>query len=133
VVIDYFNFGWAKRTIWPLETNSPLIVDANALPSLAISCERLKPVSRKSSKILERGRRIATIELESRRPLESGEGLYPLPILRIPWCACRDNLSRYMRYVKRKITPRNRPVYPYCAENSVLQGGDAERGERSSP
>jgi putative ABC transport system permease protein len=28
---------------------------------------------------------------------------------------------------------RNVPVYPYCAENSVLQGGDAERGERSSP
>jgi hypothetical protein len=25
------------------------------------------------------------------------------------------------------------PIYPYCAENSVLQGGDAERGERSSP
>jgi len=24
-------------------------------------------------------------------------------------------------------------LYPYCAENSVLQGGDAERGERSSP
>ena len=24
-------------------------------------------------------------------------------------------------------------IYPYCAENSVLQGGDAERGERSSP
>ena len=39
--------------------------------------------------------------------------------LRAPWC-----LPDF---------PSSAPVYPSCAENPAVQGGDVERGERSSP
>jgi hypothetical protein len=39
--------------------------------------------------------------------------------------------GQYIAFLKPWKDTRN--IYPYCAENSVLQGGDAERGERSSP
>jgi hypothetical protein len=84
VVIDYLNFGWAGRTIRPLEADSPLIVDANAVLSFAISGERFKPVSWKSSKIQQRCSRIETVELESRYPLVTGEGIYSLPVREFP-------------------------------------------------
>jgi hypothetical protein len=44
-----------------------------------------------------------------------------------------EGLTRGQLAKRAQINPETVRFYPYCAENSVLQGGDAERGERSSP
>jgi hypothetical protein len=54
VIIHNLDVGRFQSPFWPLEADSPLVVDANAeLPS-SISTKRLKSVARHHHEILDR-------------------------------------------------------------------------------
>jgi hypothetical protein len=53
-----FNIARPGLAIRPLETNAPLLVDANGILSSAISFERFEPVSWQSAQRIEGQRRV---------------------------------------------------------------------------
>jgi hypothetical protein len=75
VIIDNLDVRWPRRSIRPLETDAPLIVDADAVLPLAIALQRFEPVSRQRRQILKDVRGFEAIELEPSRPLDCRERL----------------------------------------------------------
>jgi len=75
VIIHDFDIDRPGRTVWPLETNPPLVVDANPVLALPVAAQRFESVARQAGKVLECRGRLETIELELRGPLNRGERL----------------------------------------------------------
>jgi hypothetical protein len=77
MVIDNLDVRGTWRTFRPLEANPPLVVDADAVLSLAVSFERFETVPRQCGKVFERGRCLETIQFQSRSAFDTGEGFDP--------------------------------------------------------
>ena len=45
MVIHDFNLAWPRLTIWPLEADAPLLVDADEILTLAVASERFQPIA----------------------------------------------------------------------------------------
>ena len=76
VVIDNFNVRRAGRLIGPFKTDSPPVVDPDTVLSLSIANQRLKTIAGQGPKILQSRGRFQSIQLQPRRPPESGKSLY---------------------------------------------------------
>src|ERR1700679_2482601 len=74
VVIDDFNVRRAGFAFGPSETNSPLIVDADAVFAAAIAFQRFKAIAGQSGQIGKRYSGFETIQLQSCRAIKAGEG-----------------------------------------------------------
>ena len=73
VVINYLDIRGTGFPLAPCETNSPLIVGADAVLSFSFALENLKAIARQSGEVSERSRCIEAIEFETGCPLKSGE------------------------------------------------------------
>ena len=74
VVINDLNIDRAKRALWPFETNPPLLVDPNAVLTLAITFKRFQTVARQIQ-VWERSRGVKLVKLHLRLTLEPREDL----------------------------------------------------------
>jgi hypothetical protein len=63
MVIDNLQVQGTERIFRPLETNPPLVVDADAVLPLTVTLERFETVSRQCRKVFERDRCLQTVEL----------------------------------------------------------------------
>jgi hypothetical protein len=69
VIID--DLDLARVAIMPYKTDSPLVVDSNAVPASPIAGELLEPVSRRNPEILQRLRVVQHRELPTRDILDA--------------------------------------------------------------
>src|SRR5216684_493062 len=84
----YVYRAWCS--VRPFKTNPPLVIDANAVLTLSLTCERLKPIARQHEKVLERGSDFQPVELQAGRAFDSGEGFDTFPRQRSLWRVCPD-------------------------------------------
>src|SRR3990172_2811406 len=75
VILHDFDTDRPGRTVWPLKTDPPLVVDANAVLALPVAAERFEAVARQAGKVHECRGRLQTVELELRGPLNRGTRL----------------------------------------------------------
>jgi len=54
VILDALDVDGVVRPVGPLEADSPLIVDANAVLTASIAPQRLEPVAGQRSQVIER-------------------------------------------------------------------------------
>src|SRR6266850_1896623 len=78
VIIHNLDVRRARRSIRPLKTDAPLIVDADAVLPLSIALQRLKPVAGQRRQIMKDVRGFKTIELEPSGPLDARERFHAL-------------------------------------------------------
>ena len=91
----------------PLKTDPPLIVDPDAVLALAIARQRLETVSWQCCQVLKEMGGFDTIELESGRPLNPGECLYPFAggeVSRSLVAIADDHRDRSSHIVTRYVT-----------------------------
>ena len=79
VIVDNLHVRWPRCSVRPLEANSPLIVNADAVLALAVTYQRFKTVSRQRREITHRGSRLHTVKLQASGPLKAREALTRLP------------------------------------------------------
>src|SRR5436190_13885557 len=79
VIVHDFDIDRPGRTVWPLEADPPLVVDANAVLALPVATECFESIAWQAGKILKCCRRLETVELELRGPFKGGERLGSLP------------------------------------------------------
>jgi hypothetical protein len=77
VIVDDLRVEWPRRSVSPLEANPPLIVNADAVLSLAVAYQRLKTVPGQRGEISERRSSVHTIKFQARGPFKSRECLNP--------------------------------------------------------
>jgi hypothetical protein len=80
VIINDLHVRWAWRSVGPLKADSPLVVDANAVLALSISCQRLKAVAWKCRKVRHRCSGLHAVELEACGSFKSRKCLDSLPV-----------------------------------------------------
>src|SRR5687768_15728635 len=78
VIIDNLDVRRARRSIWPLKTDAPLIVDADAVLPLPVALQRFEPVAGQRRQIMKDVRGLQAIELEPRGPLDARERFHAL-------------------------------------------------------
>jgi hypothetical protein len=78
MVINNLDVQRTGRPTRPLEADSPLIVNANAVLSLSVAFQRFQPDSRQRGKVFEFDSRFQTIEFELGSTLNSAERSDPL-------------------------------------------------------
>src|SRR5438105_4659179 len=112
VIIDNFDVRRARRSIWPLKTDAPLIVDADAVLAFPITLQRFEPVAGQRRQIMQDVGGFKAIELEPSRPLDARERFHALAGREIS-CSliaiADDHRHRLchtiMRYVMRNALP----------------------------
>ena len=77
MVIDDFNIGRPRRSLWPLEADPPLVVDANAVLAFPVAFERFETVAGQVQ-IQQRRGRIMLVELHLRLALKTNKDLDPV-------------------------------------------------------
>src|SRR5258706_11577725 len=77
--IDEIHVRRSGRCLWPLKTQSPLLVDADGKVAAAFTLERLEAVTLQGDHILERVGRPKSVEREPRRPLDARQCLDAFP------------------------------------------------------
>ena len=70
------DFDSVRVTVLPYETQTPLIVDADAVLGLPITLQSLQPVSRQGSRSVKSFGRIENVQFPKRRSLDRAETLY---------------------------------------------------------
>src|SRR5947209_2056913 len=78
VIIDNLDVRRARRSIRPLETDTPLIVDADAVLPLPIPLQRFEPVAGQRRQIMKDMRGFEAIEFEPSGPLDARKGFHAL-------------------------------------------------------
>jgi hypothetical protein len=76
VIIDNLDVRRARRSIRPLKTHAPLIVDSDAVLPFSITLQRLEPIAGQRRQIMEDVRGFKAIELEPGRSLDARECFY---------------------------------------------------------
>src|SRR5882724_6978134 len=79
MIVNNLHVRWSWRAARPLEANSPLVVNANTVLTLAVADQSFEAIARQSGKVPERCGRLQTVELQARGALESRECLDPFP------------------------------------------------------
>jgi hypothetical protein len=77
VVVDDLDIGWSSFT--PCETDSPLIVDPNAVLSRPVGAQPLQTIAGRNAKIRERSRLIEQTQFAQCRGLDVGRQAPALP------------------------------------------------------
>jgi hypothetical protein len=75
MVINNLHVGRTGGAFRPVEADSPLIVDADAVLAFSISSQHFKTVARQHGKISERDGGLQTVQLHARRAFDTGERL----------------------------------------------------------
>src|SRR5206468_12819703 len=78
VIIDNLDVRWARRPIRPLETDAPLIVDADAVLPLPIALQRFEPIAGQRRQVMQDVRGFKAIELEPCAPRDARERFHAL-------------------------------------------------------
>src|SRR3990172_41936 len=78
VIVHDLNIDRTRRTFPPLETNPPLVIDADAVLAFPIPEQCLEAVAGKGGEVLQRPGRLETIKHQLGGPLDSRERLDPL-------------------------------------------------------
>jgi hypothetical protein len=119
VIVNNLHIHRPGRSRRTLEANPPLVINADAVLSPAVSGQGFKSVAGQSDKISERRGGLKTIKLQASRAFDPGEGLDPISGGEVPGSlvAIADNhqlsVCFVMRYVQRisQATPQN-PAQP---------------------
>ena len=77
VIVNYLSVGRSRRSVDPFKADSPLIVDADAVLSLAVAFESFEPIAWQCGQVLQRSCGVQPVEFKLRRPFEPGECLDP--------------------------------------------------------
>jgi hypothetical protein len=78
VVVDYFHV--VRMAASPAKTDSPLVVDTNAVLPAARPAQFFQPIGRRNPKISERTSRIEDQQLSQRDSLDAGKPLGVPPL-----------------------------------------------------
>lgn len=73
MIIDNFDFRWTGIPNRPLKTDSPPVVDSDAVLPFAIACQSFETVARQRSNVLDRHGRIQPVEFQASRPFDALE------------------------------------------------------------
>ena len=73
MIVNNFDVHWTRRLAGPLETNPPLIIDTDAVLTLAISQQRFKTIAGQGRKVSQRRGRLQTVELQTRGVFKARE------------------------------------------------------------
>src|SRR6266446_4980468 len=98
VIIDNLDVRRARRSIRPLKTDSPLIVDADAVLPLPIALQSFEPIAGQRRQIMKDMRRFEAIELEPSGPLDAGECFHALAsgeVSRSPVAVANDHPDKF--------------------------------------
>lgn len=71
VIVHDLHIRWTRRSVRPLETDSPLIVDPDTVLALAVASEGLEAITGQRGKVSHGGGRLHAIQLQTGGPLES--------------------------------------------------------------
>ena len=71
VIVHNLYIRWTGRSLRPLETNSPLIVDADTVLALAVASEGFKAITGQRGKVSDGCGRLHAIQPQPGGPLES--------------------------------------------------------------
>src|SRR5262245_16601024 len=80
VVVDDLDVGGPEVALHPLETDTPLVIDSDAVLPLSISAQRFEAVTRQRGEISQGHRCLQTVQLQLSGALNSGKRLDPLPL-----------------------------------------------------
>lgn len=111
MIVNNLHVRRPWRSIEPLEANPPLVVDANAVLSLATANQRLKTIAGQGGQVAKRRGGFEAVELQPSGTLKPGKSFDPLSGSEVsrPLVAVADDhsakLSRITRYVKRTGFP----------------------------
>src|ERR1700676_243946 len=84
VIVDNLDVRRTRRAVRPLETDSPLIVNANAELALAVADQSFKAIPGQYGKVSQGHGRLQPIELQARGTLKTRERLDPFTACEIP-------------------------------------------------
>ena len=73
MIIDNLDFRWTGVWNRPLETDSPLVVDSDAVLPLAIAGQSFKTIARQGGKVFDRHGRVQPVEFQASLPLDAFE------------------------------------------------------------
>jgi hypothetical protein len=68
-----------RLLVVPLEADSPLVANANAVLPISIASEGLETISRQGGEISQRRCGFQTVQLDTSRALDAGKRLDPVP------------------------------------------------------
>jgi hypothetical protein len=80
MVINNLDIDRAGRATWPLKTDPPLVVDADAVLALAFAPQGFQPIAGQSEEILQARRRLQSLQSYLRLTCETGKFLDVLAI-----------------------------------------------------
>jgi len=75
------NLYFVRVSASPDEANAPLVVDADAVLSLAVAVERLKAIARWGSQVTQRNSGIQLAELPERHRLDGAKARDPFSLV----------------------------------------------------
>jgi hypothetical protein len=78
MVVNDLDIRWTECPSGPLKADSPLVIDANAVPSLSVTLQGFESVSRECSEVPELDSRFHAIQLQSGRAFDPSKGIDPL-------------------------------------------------------
>src|SRR3546814_8551045 len=77
VVVDDLDIGGLRAL--PAKTHAELVVDANAVLTLAVAAQCFKAVARRDTQVVEASRPVELFELASRHGFDAAETPHPVP------------------------------------------------------
>src|SRR6266704_530279 len=75
MIVNNLHDRWSRRSGRPLEANSPLIINANAVLLLAVAQKGFKAIAGQGGNVSKRCGRFETVKLQARGTLKSRESL----------------------------------------------------------
>src|ERR1035441_6056430 len=77
VIVDYLHVRRSRGAARPLETDPPAVVDPDAVLSFAVAGQRFETIAGQGCEVPNSRGRFQPVELQTRRPLDSGECSQP--------------------------------------------------------
>src|SRR3546814_9421923 len=77
VVVDDLDIGGLRAL--PAKTHAELVVDANAVLTIAVAAQCFKAVARRDKQVVEASRPVALFELASSHGFDASETPHPVP------------------------------------------------------
>jgi hypothetical protein len=79
MIVNNLYVGRPRSSVWPFKTDPPLVINTDAVLSLAISSQRFETIAGQEDKVSEGRSRFQPVEFQARRAFDSRKSFYPFP------------------------------------------------------
>jgi hypothetical protein len=77
------DFDRIRSIVFPDKTNSPLVIDSNAVLALAVTTQAFQPVTRQPGQVSQTGGLIQPVQAAFRLCLDTVESSYPMAFIQL--------------------------------------------------